>query len=286
MIKMLAATTFTYDGIYSGIYGLTIAEIDSQNVQNATILSPTVKTIKTARRNRSSFAGIEYEELQTFSFSIMGEEDIPDVVQREILSWLIGRKGFKKLKIHQPEYDEYESNCIFNSADIILVINSCKGFTITATFDSPYFYGSTRTQTFTGDGTEYKAITIINDSDIVDDYIYPALAFKPTASYSDGEISKDISIKNNSDIDIQRAFEFSGLLADSLLQPDEEICIDNEIHVIIKRKIGDTATQPLDDVLSKFNKNWLRLKKGANQLMIRINGTCTIEVPCYVLRRF
>jgi len=279
---MLNATEFTYDGVYSGQYGLLIASLDSDNIENTAILSPTIKTIKTPKRNRVSFAGLEYEENQPLTFSILSETDIPSSIRREVLSWLIGRNGFKKLQIHQSDYDDYEYNCIFTDAEVIFVNGSCKGFTITANFDSPYCYGRPYKKIYNGNGTEYETITVVNESDVLDDYVYPFVTIKPNSL---GGVYEKISIKNTSDIDAERAFEFDGLTTE-LLQTDEELCIDNELCIITKRKEGETATNPIGNVLDTFNKNWLRLKKGVNKLDIKINGKVTIEVPHYVLIGF
>lgn len=289
---MLNATTFTYDGVYSGQYGLLIASLESESTESTSVLSPTVKTIKTTRRNRSSFAGLEYEENQPLTFSIISEVDIPDIIRREILSWLVGREGFKKLQIHQPDYDDYTYNCIFTDAEVIYVNGSCKGFTITANFDSPFCYGRPYKKTVNGDGVDYETVTILNNSDTPDNYVYPLIVINPNNSFIDGkdgegnDIHKEISIKNISDTsDTGRLFEFSGLLP-NLLQPDEELCVDNELRVITKRKIGETATNPIGNALGAFNKKWLRLKKGVNRLEIKIDGSVTIEVPQYVLIGF
>ena len=282
---MLSATEFTYDGIHSGKYGLLIASLNYENVENTPILSPVIKTIKTSKRNRFSYVGIEYENAQPLTFSILSQNDIPDLVRREILSWLVGRNGFKKLQIHQPDYDEYEYRCIFTDAEAIYVNGGCKGFRVTAQFDSPYCYGRPRKKTYTGDGNDYETITVVNTSDILDDYVYPFVIIKPNISSADVDgVYADIEIINTSD-DIGRVFEISGLTT-SLLSADEELCIDNELCIITKRKEGEITTSPIGNVLDKFNKNWLRLKKGANKLDIKINGRVTIEVPQYVLIGF
>ena len=262
---MFNATTFTYDGVYSGIYGLLIAEFNPETVQSSMTFTPTVRAVKSAKSNRFSFAGIVYEEMPEFSFSIISEHRIPDILRRELLSWLTGRAGFKRLQIHQPEYQEYEYNCIFSAVEIIYVNGHCHGFNVTAKFDSPYCYGRPRKRTVNGTGEEV-AVKLVNESDIVDGYVYPIVKF----TARDAVDGKAISIIN--EWDAARPFEFCGLT------PHEEVMVDNELKIITSSVGGDK--------LSGFSKNWLRLRRGVNELRIRIDGTVTIECPTYVLIGF
>jgi len=264
---MLTATTFTYDGVYSGQYGMIIAEINTENIQETTPFAPVIRTTKTPKAKRFSFAGIEYEEMPRFQISFMCEEPIPDLIRREILTWLVARNGFKKLQIHQPEYDDYLYNCIFEETRIIFISGACHGFILTATFDSPYCYGRPRKKIIKSDGTEEVEVILINESDMPDEYVYPFVKFKANG-FIDG---KSISIVNSSDIaDPHRAFEFT----DDITPELEEIEVDNELKIITSNIPGDH--------LGKFNKNWLRLIRGPNKLKIRIDGECTVECPQYV----
>ena len=285
---MFNATHFSYDGVYSGLYGLLIASFDSDTVDNTFAFAPTVKTVKSAKRNRFSFAGIEYEETPEFAFSVICPDVIPDILRREILTWLVGRKGFKRLQIHQPDYDGYEYNCIFSGAEIIYVNGNCHGFNLTATFDSPYCYGKPKKQRIKGNGDEIR-IKVINESDIIDDYVYPIVKFSVKAPFIDGGVQKEISIINlNDPADPSgiRAFEFSGLFENDIITHLDDVTVDNELKIITKSAHGDNAIIPGADLLSRFNKNWLRFKRGVNELKIRINGEIYIETPAYILIGF
>lgn len=108
-----------------------------------------------------------------------------------------------------------------------------------------------------GDGTK-KEIVILNDSDIVDEYTYPHVEFET----NDGSIS----IINLTD-DPARDFKFDGL------EPQKTYSVDNELKIIS----GDGR-----NLLSKFSKKWLRLRRGSNRLAVTVNGTVTITCPQYV----
>ena len=262
---MLNATTFTYDGIFSGIYGLLIASIDQENVQDTQPFNFTIHAAKTHKRKRFSFAGIENEEMPQFEFSVISETPIPDIIRRELLRWLVGRNGFRKLQFHQADYNDVEFNCIFAQTGLKYINGNCHGINLTATFDSPYAYGRSSKKTIISDGSDWVTVKLVNDSDIVDDYIYPNVKF----SAKDLIENKSISIINTSDpANPQRVFEFGSSVS------AETIEIDNELKIITSNIGGDKLTS--------FNKNWLRLVRGVNILHIRINGTVTIEWPTLI----
>jgi len=262
---MLSATTFTYDGEFSGKYGLIIAGIDQENVQDTAPFNFTIHAPKTRKAKRFSFAGLENEEMPQYEFSVISETPIPDIIRRELLRWLVGRNGFRKLQFHQADYNEYEYNCIFAQMGLRFVNGNCHGINLTATFDSPYAYGRTRRKTVTSDGSDWVSIKLINDSDVVDDYVYPIVKFS-TKGLVD---NISISIINASDkANPSRVFEYGATV------PTETVEIDNELKIITSNIGGDK--------LGLFNLNWLRLVRGVNELRIKINGTCTIEWPTLV----
>lgn len=258
---MFNAIYFTYDGVYSGDYGLKIASINSEYVETTTAFAPTLTIAKGAKSKRFFYSGIDYDDSPEYQFSILSEEKISDIQKREILSWLVGRNQFKKLYMHQPEYDDVYFNCIFKAADIIYVGGDCHGFTVTAKFDSIYCYGKpTKIARDLGAGSTVN-VSIYNKSDILDDYVYPTIEF-----------NSDIEIKNNSDDG--RVTKYTGVETSQ----SEKITIDNELKVIDSSISGDK--------LSNFNLTWLRLKKGANQLEITGKGQITIICPQYILLGF
>ena len=110
---------------------------------------------------------------------------------------------------------------------------------------------------------EVHSVTICNKSDIKDDYVYPTVSFKASSSDND----YNIRIINTTD-NPSRVFAFSGLSV------GEELLIDNELRHISSSLSGEK--------LSNFNKNWLRLKPGDNELQLQLTGSATITCPTYV----
>lgn len=254
---MFTATEFTYDGIHSGTYGLKIASFNSDVMEEASYVVPNINTAKSAKSQRFFYLDATLDSPPTYEFSVVSESTIHETTLRDILKWLDSRKGFKELIIMQPAFDGLIYKCIFSVTSIIYHSGNCVGLNLLATFDSPYQYGTPIEVNVFGNGA-VQDIYIFNDSDNVDEYIYPKVEFDT----SDG----NITIVNMTD-DKSREFKFEGLNANTTY------AVDNELKII---------TGSGSDLLSKFSKKWLRLRRGTNHLRITVNGAATITCPQYV----
>lgn len=273
---MLNATEFIYDGIPSSQYGLRIASFDDGNIQETPYLAPSVTAVKSKKSKRFFYAGVNYEDLPTYTFSVIRDNNlsnadtiITDQQRREILGWLVGRKGFKDLIIKQNDRMMYLYKCIFSEAEIIYLNGYCVGFKITATFDSPFCYCQKTTNIKTSNGNAYMTVILDNsDTDLWDEYTYPTIKFKPSG-YVDND--KTIVIYNETDDpNGERVFSFSeGAL-------NEEVIVDNEKKIIT----GVGAN------LDKFSKKWLRVRKGYNIVKVKIKGQFEIITTNYMKMGF
>lgn len=260
------STFFTYDGVRSIVYGLMVADFNSQNIGEITAYNATLHANKVGAPHRFMYNGLTFDDMPEQTISVISEYPISDTTRREILRWLVGRKGFKRLIVHKPDLADYYFNCVFTNANIIYVNGVCHGFRLTARFDSIYARKSPTVLELTGNGLS-QTVTISNISDIVDDYVYPTVDFTSAATV-DG---KNIRIINNTDSPT-RAFEFTGL------STNERIIVDNEAKII--------TSSTTNERVSKFNKNWLRMRRGDNSLTVVINGSVTITCPSYILIGF
>ena len=275
---MLSATYFTYDNIHSGTYGLQIASFNDNVVEETSYLTPSIITAKSNKSHKNHFIDLKYDNAPTFEFQIVSSEPIHEVVQREILTWLEGRRGYRELRFHQYGLDEYAYNCIFTVTNLIYHANSCVGFTVSATFDSQYHYANPTVAKITGAGTE-TTVVLYNLSDKVDEYTYPTVEFTVTG----GTTFKVTNITDNP----TREFNFTGLSAaasiakDANQKPMYDVVVDNENKIITTNSAGANQAS-----LQKFNKKWLRLVKGKNELKITFTGECVITCPQYAKIRF
>lgn len=267
---MFNARYFIYDGINSGEYGLQIATVNGSSIEETPYVTPTLALTKSTHGKIFHFVDSNYNEPPTLEFSVLSENGITDQLQREIFKWLDNRKGFKDLIICQSEFYEYTYKCIFNIVSIIYHAGACVGFNLKATFDSQYCYKNSIEQKIIGTG-DTKELTIFNDSDLIDEYVYPTVIFKPTKYIGNNQ---SISIFNKTDDSaLSREFKFVGTALNS------KVKVDNELRMIT----SDTG----GDLLGKFDgMKWLRLVKGENILQVKINGECTISFPQYIKIRF
>lgn len=261
---MFNAMYFSLDGIYSGVYGLRIASFDdSGGVEESQFLTPTLNITKSSRSNRFYYGGRTIDSAPQKIMSIISDRGINDINRREILSWLY-KPGFRDLVIHQPDYEGYKFRVAISDINVIYFSALCVGFSMTLNFDSIYGTGKPTIVKATLDGTG-KKVKILNKSDLPYQYTMPVVKF--TNKVSDGELT----IKNNSDTSLME-FQITDL------KKNETVTIDNELQLI-----SSTAN---DDILSYFNKRWLRLKPGMNELLITGNGDIEINCPNYSLLGF
>lgn len=263
---MFNATYFTYGGIFSGEFGLQIADFNEESVIETDTFSPSLNTIKIGSGRRFAHNGVTYESHPTHEFSILSERVIDDAVRRDILSWLVGRREYKTLVIHQSDLEQYWYKCVFTNIRNIYVGGHCHGFRITANFDSPYQYGSPTTIEVSGAGAE-QIVTITNKSDTLDEYTFPIVEITVSTSLD----SSALRIVNYTD-DSNRVCSVSGL------NPREYIRMDGEMRHII----SDTGKSRLGD----FNKNWVRLLKGTNIIGVTVHGVVKITCPQYAMLGF
>lgn len=251
---MFKATDFMYDGIYSAKYGLKIASFDNESLDNTEYVTPQIAVSKPGKSKKFYYLDTTYESPPKYEFSIVGESAIPQEILREVLNWLDARVGFKPLIIMQPGVDDLTYSCIFTVTNLIYHAGSCVGLRLTATFDSNYILGKSTKVQITGTGAQQE-VMLYNKSDNIDFYVYPKVTFKTT----DG----NVSVKNLTD-DPSREFIFKDL------NRNVEYTVDNELKIIM----GEGQ-----NLLGKFNKNWLRVLRGKNRLSVKINGTMTITCP-------
>lgn len=252
---MFNATYFTYDGVVSARYKLKISSFDDNSTLETNVFSQEITTSKPLYKDKYVISSMNYSGAPEVEVSVLSAVVIDEMKKREILAWLCQGDSFKKLIIHKPEVENFYYMCKFKSVSEITVNGYCVGFKLTAVLDSPYQYGLT-TSVDVANGTYAAAeYTILNKSDFTDRYIYPILKFKLNNT-------GNVTIVNVTD-DVTREFIITDVPAGN------EIIIDNDLKIID----GEGA------FLSKFNKNWLRLKKGENKLQITIDGELNITCP-------
>lgn len=253
---MFNATYFRYDGRWSGQYGLKIVDFDRDFVEETEAFSPALSLLKVPGSLRFFHGGIEYDSSPTCEFSVVSEEEFPATKRSEIISWLIGKNEFKPMTFDSGDSVGFTYYCVFTSVKTIWIGGHCHGFRLTAQFDSPFARGEPSVITVPAG---QHTVKINNRSDLADQYVYPTVLFS----------GGSVDIVNLSD-DANRHFTFSGLSS------AEQVFVDNEVRYIVSNFGGEK--------LSNFtSKNWLRLRKGYNDLQITASGDVTITCPYYAM---
>lgn len=282
---MFSATHFSYDGVYSGVYGLQIASFNSQSVETTSVFAPTVQSVKSAFGERFFISGAKVEQPPEYQFQIISEDFIDDVNRRKIITWLSKRNSYKKLKIFQRDLESYYYRCIFTVINPIYVNGRCHGFEVTARFDSEYAYGAKTIQTITAssDGT---IGSIINHSDALDRLVYPKIIITTPSDYT----GENITIQNTT-IDgiplILYGKEGNKNNGTQVIDASKTIVIDGELKKFYEIQNGSNIS-PTALYLSNCNKQWIGLKNGSNTIKVTCEKPVTVTVECqsYVLIGF
>jgi phage-related protein len=247
------ASSFQFDGIASETHDLLISEIEGSAVDstmgssNMDILSQ-----KIYRRSTPYFYGATPSENLSFEISantLSGDEiDAEDF--QIIQAWLFSPRTYRKLLIMQPDMESVYFNSIFNSPKILRVGNKIVGFTATVQCDSPFAWKYPKTTTYTYTvPTVDSSVVFNNTSDDRGAYLYP------TNVITMNTFGGSVTITNSSDA--SRVMTITGLSG------GEVITMNSSIQTL-SSSLGFKR-------MSNFNKHFLRLVPGVNNLRLQGN---------------
>jgi phage-related protein len=246
------ASSFQYNGVPSEKYGLEISELGGDGESSSSASNQMeVYDRRIYRRATPFFYGLSPSENLSFDISINSlGEDIDTEKSKIIQAWLFSQRTYKKLFIIQPDMTNSYYNCFFNNPEIVQVGSAIRGYKATVVCDSPYGwkYPKTLTNNYTG-VTVDSTFTFYNSSDDKGAYLYPSLVL--TMNTTGGTIT----ITNESDS--FRVTSFTGLSA------SEVITIDSSLQIL-------TSSTGLNR-MSNFNKKFLRLVPGVNNIRVQGN---------------
>ena len=242
------AREFSFDGIPSSNYALTISSTtDGSEVSTNFPGDVKLFTEKLFNRTDEFYYGASVEPSLEFPVTFLTDnEELMAVNLEKIGLWLFGKRNYSDLKILQPDMQNVTYRCFMLQPKIIRIGNTIKG--VSALVHSKDPWGLSEEKMYTYTFTPPVSNVVITNNNLSDDsgYLYPNMTI--TMADTGG----DISITNTSDNN--RVFSFSGLLA------NEVITIDNSLQIISSnsglRRLGN------------FNKNFLRLVSGSNNLLI------------------
>lgn len=247
------AKSFMYNDTPSELFDIQIASIDS----GGAVSSPGSGTIEILenyvyRRPVPYFYGVKFSSKVSFPISFFSPNEIDAQTFSYLQNWLFGQLSYKKLAVIQVDMDSFFMNCIFTEPNVIRAGNVIYGIQGTCIMDSQFAwtYPKTLTYNFAERPNDYRLI-FNNDSHYAG-YLYPYITFS-----FNSEPGSYLNIINRTDN--FRLFSIVGL------SPNEAIIVNNDLGIL--------TSSLLIPRLSNFNKNFLRLVPGINELSLEGNIT-------------
>lgn len=255
---------FIFDGIKSSDMNLHIMKIDHSGfIETPYTSSVDIKEEKLAKRHTPYFYGVERDNIEfTVQLVLMDNYNQPK-------KWTPQERYNVARWLFHDEYKEFISSddigkryyCIATSDSDLNLINSQGYMEVTFTCNSPFAFSPTYVEFFDLTGnTTTTIIEIENRSNIIKRYKpkleieYPNIAGFPETT--------DIILKNLSDGG--REFELTDV------KKGEIYSFDNENRII------KSSRQVNLNPLTHFNRNWVELVYGVNQ--IEVIGRCHLWI--------
>lgn len=262
---MFFGCEFIFDGIPSRNYDLRILNFGSGNSGENAGSETDVIQKEILRRPVPYYYGRTINKNLEFDFTIGSGDAISADMRSAIYRWLIGRSGYKPLRIVQPDMTGLNFNVMFTESQSEYIGNINYGMTLHAYCDSPWAYSNdyTKTLTYSGSALVNQNFTIMNTSDN-DDYLYPSIAFTTSG------IGTSFTVTNSSLSTLDTyAMTFNPL------QAGETVTVDCDKQIIL----SSSGLRRM----SSFNKWFFRMIPGAN--LINISGGITSFSMTYKFAR-
>lgn len=248
-----------YDGISSERFGLKLYN-DNGGLETTSGSSFSILRAPLHGGLEYIYLGRENKDPIPIELHFASEKPLDAIMQGVIHQWLVGKNGYRELRIMQPDMNTYRIGCIFHEIEYLQNGNMTIGVLVRGECDSCYFRGNDIENNAVGSSGSFL---IMNLSD-VNDYIYPTIEITMP---SDGG---SISIINKNDNN--REFLIEDLAGSEIIE------VDN-LHKII------TSSNSIKR-LSNFNYKWLRFVRGKNEISFSCTGgsvAIKMKTPVYRL---
>ena len=243
---------FIFDNIQSSDMGIYNVKVDTGFANNPYIGNRDINEKILPNKNTPYFFGTTKDCIEfTITISPL-EKKWDNKLRYDVARWLI-KDEYKPLQFADDLTKIYYAICVGSEG---LMTDHNYGGYVTLTFRTNSYHAWTTTynQLLDLSGSDVNNIILENKSNVVDFY-YPEIEFELK------DTNKNITLKNLSDTN--REFKFTNLLE------NEKVYVNNERKEII-------SDIPSVYRLGNFNKNWLRLRYGQNN--IEVTGKCILKV--------
>lgn len=263
---MFYGRAFIYGGVPSEQYGLYIADLDANGInQSMGSTAMEIMEKKIFRKATPYFFGSTPSPKLSFSFSAYAENEIDAIQFEAIQKWLFSSRTYQKFQIDQYDIQDVYFNAILNSPQINRVGNLIQGFSCTVECNSPFAFKFPQTTTYTYTASVVDSTEIyLNLSDDIGDYLYP-----DSLVVTMNNIGGDFSITNLDDSN--RVVSFTGLSAN-------EVLTISPLYQTISSSTGLKR-------LGLSNKKFLRLVPNINRLRIQGNVASIVMVNSWLAKK-
>jgi phage-related protein len=258
--------SFSFNGIPSEEFGLRISELDADGV-NQTMGSASIDIVedKIYRKYKPYFYGVTASPKMSFPMSAFSETDIDGNLFAKIQKAYFSARNYKKFQIHQEDLSDIYFESMLIDPQITKIGNVGKGISFTVLSSSPFAWHFPKMTAYTfTDAFVSSTVTFNNQSDYMEDYLYPMLTITMNS-----ESSPSLYITNLDDGN--RRFELIELLQGEIITMD---CLRQTL-------ISSTGFPRL----SKFNKRYLRLVNGQNRLQIQGNVSSIVMTTQFISKK-
>ena len=267
----VSATDFMFDGKKLSDFGMMLCSFGSSSSENTSIGNKiTYRTAKPPMSDRTHFVNAVYEEPVTASLDICksrcghhteGKLSPPEI--SALLSWLVRKDGYHKLKFYQDGYEDLYFNAYISDIQAVKFGGAVFGLTLSVETDSPYAY----METVRAD-LDMKAGSICSILNLSDETGAAAPGHLSVRCLSDG----DLCIKNLSDNNRTTCVKNCSA--------DETITFDC-IHKLIS---SSDSTHKLSN---DFNYTYFRMVHtyGDRQNLVTANMNCRLHLEYNPVRK-
>lgn len=252
------ANTFIFNDVPSEFHNLYIGELGgSGEATTAASSDVTLLTQKIYRRPVPLFYGAEQMPVLQFTLSMYSPAEITAGDFSEISTWLFGQNNYKKLRICQNDMQEVYYNCFLTAPQLTRIGNTIQAITCTVTCDAPWGWKEEENIILNYDPDQYSVYDdiLINNESANGFYTYPtSLVIRANV------FGETVTIRNVTDSNRDFIYGEINNIPPTYLLPYEILSINNDLQTISSTLV----TYPLEN----FNKNFLRLVQGTNNLII------------------
>lgn len=239
---------FIYNDIPSEIYDCSLVFIDESYTNRPSGSGVEMITDSIRRNAKVLYLDASQAPPLEFGIEVVFEEPVDIFVLTQVKDWLGGEITFKELQICAENFNTFYFNCYITLDEDLIYAGGYRGVKATVHCDAPWAWEHEDDITYVFDDTSIPHVVEFNNLSADSEYLRPTIEI--TAANA-GDVSITNVTFNN------RETKFSNLLQ------GETVTLDNLYGFIS----SDTGLRRV----ANFNKKFLKMDKGMNELIISPN---------------